>query len=336
MTTSPRHGHADDAARRNPYVFVVGCIRSGTTMLQRMLDSHPELACTYDTHFIPPIIKDLPRGVDPPLTDEIVARVTGHRRFDRLELPAASVEAARAQATTFGAFVCGLYDEYARLRGKRLAGEKSPGYCRHLPALHAIFPWTRTIHLLRDGRDVALSIMNWGKGPTKLELFRTEPVGVCALWWQWDVRVGRRDGAMLGGDHYREVRYESLVAEPEPAMRDLASFLGLAYAPQMVAYHEGRQRSDPGLSAKAAWLPPTPGLRNWRTQMSARDVELFEALAGDELARAGYERACATISPSVRDAAQRCRAWWADHMAKRTESAETVCAGAGVEERDRP
>jgi len=300
---------------QNPYLFVVGCPRSGTTLLQRMLNHHPQLAVANDTHFIPLAIKNVRLGVDPPLTFELIEWVRGYRRFARLGLSDAAVSEAAEKARTYSDFVSALYSELGSLHGKPLAGEKTPDYCRHLPRLHTLFPWVRTIHLIRDGRDVALSTLEWAredKGPGKLALWREEPVAVCALWWRWQVSFGVRDGVDLGPAKYQEVRYEELVAEPERTLRGIATFLDLPFTPEMLAYHEGKTRHKPGLSAKAAWLPPTPGLRDWRTQMAARDLELFEAIAGDFLSSLGYERAVHTISPQIAALAERCQKWW-DH-----------------------
>jgi hypothetical protein len=209
--------------------------------------------------------------------------------------------------------VSALYAEYGRRRGKPLAGEKTPDYVRRLPVLHALFPWARTVHIARDGRDVALSLLEWAdedKGPGKFALWRDEPVAVCALWWRWLVSTGRRDGRGLGPARYFEVRYEELVARPEQALRNVAAFLGVPFAPEMASYHEGKARPAPGRSAKSAWLPPTPGLRDWRAQMSGRDVELFEALAGDLLSSLGYERAAPAPTPGTAAVARACLRWW--------------------------
>lgn len=305
---------------RNPYLFVVGCPRSGTTLLQRMLNSHPLLAVANDSHFIPRVIKDLAVGTDPKLTPDLVERVRTYKRFYRLELPDAAVEEAAGRSRTYSEFVGALYSEYGRLRGKALAGEKTPDYVRYLPRLHALFPWARTIHIIRDGRDVALSTLEWAKkskGPGRFGLWRDEPVAVCALWWRRQVETGRVASESLDSNRYQEVKYEDLIDHPDASLRDLSAFLELPFSPDMLAYHEGRMRHDPGLSAKKAWLPPTQGLRDWREQMKYRDVELFEALAGDLLTSLGYERATRAVSPAISRTAGRCRRWWDSEMTRR-------------------
>ncbi len=78
---------------------------------------------------------------------------------------------------------------------------------------------------------------------------------------------------------------------PAEECAKLCSFLRLPFDDAMVRFHEGRTRKEPGLSTKKAWLPPTPGLRDWRSQMPPEDVERFEAAAGDLLDELGYERA---------------------------------------------
>lgn len=316
-----------------PYLFVVGCPRSGTTLLQRMLDHHPQLAVANDSHFIPQAIEAVAVGVDPTLTSELVEWVRTYRRFYRLDLSDAAVYEAAAKARTYREFVSALYSEYGRLRGKPLAGEKTPDYVRHLPRLHALFPWVRTIHLIRDGRAVALSTLEWAredKGPGKLELWREEPVAVCALWWRWQVSTGQHDGAALSPAQYREVKYEDLVARPEEILRALAAFLELPFAQEMLTYYAGKVRYQPGLSAKKAWLPPTPGLRDWRTQMKERDVELFEALAGDLLSALGYKRGFPTISPEIAAFAEKYRRWWESETTQRQARADRQPSSSGL------
>jgi hypothetical protein len=309
---------------RNPYLFVVGCPRSGTTLVQRMLDAHPRLAVSNDPHFIH---EGLPKrgGRDVALTPELVERVLACRALRRLGLPEEEIRSAAFRSATYGELVSAIYDEFARSRGKALAGEKTPRYVRFLPLLHGLFPWARILHVIRDGRDVALSMLDWAKpdrGPGRYRLWREQPIAVCALTWRWHVTTGQRDGSVLGPTLYREIGYERLIAEPEVTMRRILAFLELPFAPETVTFHAGRTRNDPRLASKDRWLPPTAGLRDWRAQMAAHDVELFEAIAGDALATLGYEIVHEQISPGVAELAGRLRDTWEHEVrAKRPRKA---------------
>ncbi len=318
-------------ARRNPYLFLVGCPRSGTTLLQRMLDSHPLLAVSNDSHFIPRAIAPHRPGTDPPLTPDLVERVLNYHRFARLHLPEGTARAAAGRAATYAEFVSELYSEHARLHGKELAGEKTPDYVRYLPLLHSLFPNARIIHIVRDGRDVALSTLEWAtaeKGPGKFALWQENPLAVCALWWAWQVESGRREGARLEPGIYREVRYEDLVADPEAILRELADFLAIPFAPEMVSFHAGKTKSEPGLSAKSAWLPATPGIRDWRTEMPPEDVQLFEAISGETLSSLGYEVTNEAIPAETAEKVRACGSLWDAELASRQAKTESRLAGA--------
>lgn len=297
----------------NPYVFVVGCPRSGTTLLQRMLDAHPDMAIANDTHFIPRAAKKaLRHNSDPELSNELVKAVLAYRRFYRMGLDDDEVREVASQSHKYSEFVSRLYDLRAQKQGKTISGEKTPDYCRKIPQLSALFPQAKFIHIIRDGRDTALSTLDWAnetKGPGKWGLWQSDPVGTCALWWRWQVSTGSTEGAKLPADRYREIRYEDLVSQPERRLEELAEFLEIEYSEDMSRFFVGKTRQKPGLSAKSAWIPPTKGLRDWRQQMSDEDALLFQELAGDWLERFAYEPAGqGTVTPS--DRAMRCKAWW--------------------------
>jgi hypothetical protein len=313
---------------RNPFLLVVGCQRSGTTLLQRMLDAHPRLAVANDTSFITRAVEAVLPGSadreaalrDPLRLPGLVAWIRGYHRFARLGLDDESFQRAAASARSYADFVSLLYDQFARNNGKELGGEKTPDYVRHLPLLHQLFPWAKTIHIIRDGRDVALSMLEWAsrdgkvRGPAKRALWREEPLATCALWWKWHVQSGRRSRPLLPPGQHLEVRYEALVADPEGVLRTVVDFLGLPFSDGMLRFHEGKPRPQDKPSAKAARMPLTPGLRNWRTQMKPEDVELFEALAGDLLSELGYP--CSSeISPATRERVQRCLRGWDENVA---------------------
>jgi hypothetical protein len=296
----------------NPYVFVVGCPRSGTTLLQRLLDAHPELAVINETLWITREAKNR-TGVagNGLVTPELVSRLFELRRFQRLELPRADVERLVEERLSYARFVTRVFDLYGQVRGKRLVGDKSPGYVRELRKLHALWPSARFVHLIRDGRDVWLSVAAWKKADRTVGHFATwavDAVVTTALWWERSVRLGREAGASLGPALYHEVRYEDLVADPARACGVLCGFLGLPYDAAMLRFHEGRaKKHEPGLPSKRAWLPPTSGLRDSRSQMPVEDHERFEAVAGDLLDELGYPRMISRVSAATAAEAARIR-----------------------------
>jgi hypothetical protein len=297
---------------RNPYLFVVGCPRSGTTLLRRLLDAHPKLAITPETHWIP---RWLERGIGVTregfATPELVSRLLALPKFSRTGIGRPELEGLlRTGPVRYAEFVRGFFDLYGRIEGKPLVGDKTPGYVRCLPLLHGLFPEARMVHLIRDGRDVARSAIGWRRWPNlarRLSTGRRHPIPTAALWWERHVRSGREAGEALGPGTYCEVRYEALVADPGGEAERLCAFLDLRFDEAMLRFHERRRRSDPGLSAKKAWLPPTPGLRNWRAEMSVDDVESFEAMSGDLLDVLGYPRGAPDPSAEARELAAEIR-----------------------------
>jgi hypothetical protein len=241
------------------------------------------------------------------VTAQFVPQLLAHRRFSRLELDARQVKnlVQGGYPKHYASLVTELFDLHGQLKGRRLVGEKSPGYVRHLPTLHALWPEARIVHLIRDGRDVALSALDWKKSDHIVGRYSTweeDRMATAALWWEWNVRLGRDAGEVIGSDRYCEVRYESLVADPEGACRKLSAFLGVPYDDAMLRFHEGRTREKPGRASKAAWLPVTPGLRRWEKQMQSDDAARFEAAAGNLLDELGYPRGTSPSGEQLRSA----------------------------------
>jgi hypothetical protein len=195
-------------------------------------------------------------------------------------------------------------------QGKPLVGDKTPAYVDRIPTLHVLWPEAKFVRIIRDGRDVCLSILDWKKRdhtPGPYATWEDDPVSTTALWWERKVRLGREAGASLDPGLYHEMRLESLVARPAEQCEALCGFLGVPYDDAMLRFHEGRERAKPGLDAKKAWRPIISGLRDWRSQMPAGDVEHFEAAVGDLLDELGYARAVPRPSSGALKHAQKIR-----------------------------
>jgi hypothetical protein len=282
----------------NPYVFIVGCPRSGTTLLRRIIDAHRQIAITRETHWIAKRFEKR-QGVTPDglVTPELLSWLLSDEKFTRMGIRQDELEGLMAgeEAVPYSTFVTGVFDLYGKGQGKRLVGDKVPGYVRRIPTLHALWPKAKFVHIIRDGRDVCMSAINWSRAYKLARRYSTwteDPTTTAAVWWEWQVRLGREDGGSLAPQLYHEVRYEELVSRPAKECEKLCSFLDLPYDDAMLKFHKGRTKMKPGRDAKRAWLPITSGLRDWRTQMPAEDLERFEAAAGDLLEELGYPRAC--------------------------------------------
>ena len=307
----------------NPHVFFVGCPRSGTTLLRRIGDAHPELAVIRELHWLPLWWKRrigiTPSGI---VTEELVRRLLDDARFPQLELAADRVAGlvAKDRPKHYARFVTELFDLHGQAKGKRLVGEKTPRYVRHVRTLHSLWPQAKVVHLIRDGRDVCLSMLGWskaGRDVGRLPPWDEDPVTTAALFWEWNVRLGREAGVSLGPDLYHELRYESLVADPEAECVRLCRFIGIPYDDAMLRFHEGRATPGLGLSAKEARLPVTAGLRRWQEQMRPGDARRFEAAAGSLLADLGYARATASLSKDELERAARLREVVREHVGSR-------------------
>ena len=200
----------------------------------------------------------------------------------------AGLDAANAARWVLGA----PFEAYARLHGKRRWGDKTPHYVHHVEHLLGIWPDARVVVLVRDGRDVALSLRRMPFGPNN--------AWAAAQWWARGIRAGRLAEARHPGQ-VRTVRYEDLVTDPRRHVQDVCAFLDLRYVPDMLAI----ERSDRSkiVPDQASWFPTlfeginTRAVARWRREMPARDQAVFAALAGEELAELGYPVPTRTVPP---------------------------------------
>jgi len=284
----------------NPYVFIVGCARSGTTLLERMVDAHPEIAITHQWHGIPrPFEKRKGMTAEGLVRPKLISHLLKLPWFTSMGLSREGLLKLMGdgQPVHYSDFVTCIFELYGKAQGKALVGDKTPNYVRKMRVLHALWPRARFVHLIRDGRDVCLSVVNWPEGASQLDkpgsfiTWADDPVSTIAFWWELNVRLGREAGSWLGPELYHEIRYELLACRPAEQCAALCGFLGLPYDDAMPQYHEDRTKADTEVDAGHPRLPVTTGLRDWRSQMPAEDVERFEAAAGGLLDELGYPRA---------------------------------------------
>jgi hypothetical protein len=267
-----------------PPVLVLGVRRSGTTLLRVMLDRHSELAVPDESYFIPQ------------LADRHLRRVAVDDFLDdlrRLEAPAEwglpldQVRSRLHEGMSVGEAIGTVYAVYAAEQGKPRWGDKTPMYMQNLRLLERLFPDALYVHLIRDGRDAAVSFLSMPEGLMTETWMQPHTAVEFACQWRTEVAGARRLGRRVGSNRYLEVRYEELVDDVEATMRSICEFARLPYEPSMTDY-VGSVDVSAKPHQQSLKRPPTPGLRDWRTEMSREDAASFEGVAGDLIQELGY------------------------------------------------
>ncbi len=253
-------------------------------MLRAMLDSHPQLAIPPESYFVAPLLE----SSEPLDLDGFVHAVAEDRYFADWQLPISALDELRddARIRTRADAVAGLYALYARQVGKAGYGDKTPSHLRFVDLLADRFPEARFVHIVRDGRDVAASVVTMDFGHTRF--------AEAARAWRRKVLKAHAAGSRIGPERYREVRYEDLVAEPEQVLRSICGFLGLDYVATMLDYHARADEVLAGLRdtdhVQGIRRPPTVGVRDWRVDLTPYEIAVFDEVAGEALDALGYDR----------------------------------------------
>jgi len=122
-----------------------------------------------------------------------------------------------------------FYRLYARKQNKLRYGDKTPLYCEHMAAIEKLLPEAHFIHIIRDGRDVALSLRPMPFAPA-------QDIKTLALYWRRLIQNGRQSGRHCRT--YMEIRYEELVCDPASVLVPICGFLRLDFDPVMLRYCE--------------------------------------------------------------------------------------------------
>ena len=273
--------------KSNPF-FVVGIGRSGTSLLRLMLHSHPRIAIPYESHFITDYYKNLTKygnleensnftGLIKDILNEPLTKMWDHS-FDLERI------IKNSEYRTFRGAIHAVYHDYAKGKGKARWGDKSD-YLDRMHTMNEIFPDAQFIHIIRDGRDVANSVLKLPWGPN--DIIRA------AEWWEKYIWLARRVGAVLGKERYIEVKYEDLVEDPECELKRLCLFLDEEYTPEMLEYHKDSDKAIPdsrkGQHYNLDSAPKRSRSYAWKREMRPSDVALFNRYANDMLKEVSYE-----------------------------------------------
>jgi len=257
-----------------------------------MLRSHPRISSpTGESQFMVPLHWDACRFGDLGRIDNVRRVLEEMRRlstefittdlhgmeFDVHALAEASISRG---ADTIPKIIRLLFETNAVGEGKVRWLDKTPYYACHMPTIYSMFPDATFIHIIRDGRDCALSML---QRRHDLRIFN---VYSAATTWKRFVDAAQASGRCMGNDRYLEVYYEKLVADPKGVMQRVCGFLAEQFDEGVVRFEKSR---DPHNKTPLLSKPVDSGnTAKWRHQMSARAVGVFECVAGETLGRNEY------------------------------------------------
>ncbi|GII88588.1 sulfotransferase [Sphaerisporangium siamense] len=271
-------------------VFIIGCPRSGTTMLQLMLHAHPRIAVPPETRFL--LQAYYHRRIHGDM------RVPGNRRalaewiatdkstkFRELGVDRdAYIRKAADGPGSLGSVIGEVFRGYAERFRKPRWGDKRPSYSKHVDVVLRLFPDAQFIHLIRDGRDCVASLkeMPW---------FTLDVYHAIAIWAA-TIDHGRRHAARLPADAYHELRYEDLTADPATELAKVCAFLGEDYDPAMC---EPSRVARVAVPARKVWHSNThhavtqARVGTWSTRLAPWEIALCEEVLGRRLRAYGYD-----------------------------------------------
>ena len=272
-------------ARSKAPVFVIGCSRSGTTLLYHMLLSSGNFAIyrmeSQIFTLFEPRFRPLRRLRN---KREMLQAWYQTRLYARSGLEPSEIEPRiMAECKNGGDFLRIVMEQMCRKQGVERWAETTPEHLLYIERIKETIPNALIIHVIRDGRDVALS---WEKLSQirRLPWDRNRAAMAAAIYWEWIVTRGRESGRKLNGD-YTEVRYEDLVCRPEEVLNNLEPFVEHDLNYRRIKEAGIGSVSSPNTAFKNDQRSP---IGRWKTDLGGDDLATVEALAGDTLRELGY------------------------------------------------
>ncbi|NEZ56156.1 sulfotransferase family protein [Adonisia turfae] len=270
----------------NP-IFLVGCPRSGTTLLQQMLDAHPDVAIAPETHFIRNFW--LKREHYGDLAEDANYQVLLHAiadipEFAEMELDLSTFQdAAQTLDRSYAALFTLLLEQFRQGRNTQIVGEKTPNHLLYMQTLQTFFPKARFIHIIRDPRAV---INSWKTVP-----WSTGSVGGDAEVWRRYMATARQSPPDNGAIF--TLHYEQLISASEDCLKKLCNFLELSFDASMLDYHTQQSKrvnvNREPWKGNAVRPVNNKSLNRWQTELSTLEIATIEAVASSEMCQLGYK-----------------------------------------------
>lgn len=273
--------------------FIIGSKRGGTTLLRLMLNKNSNIIVPPESHFFIPLLKKFTPKQLLSKEELVIAGniIKYHPRFVTWNITENRFEELLGSLQTPGSLsdlISVLFEEKTKEGGKERWGEKTPEYIDIIPEISALFPNAFFIALLRDGRDVNISLKQ--RGWEGWSIYQR------ALYWQRCAR--NMQFLKQSGINALFIKYEELVQNPASTLKQITGFLDTPYEDQMMNFTEDYKKNittteiATGVHTKLKRLPELSDIYKWKNSLSNNEIWKFESVCYEELLQSGYEIAC--------------------------------------------
>lgn len=258
-------------------IFIVGVGRSGTSMLQSMLNAHREITFPPETHFIRTYLSKNSEF------NSVKEEILNDSDLLKLDLPLKEIIENNSNLDDF---YKDLLQEYMYKQGKKHVGDKDPKNIEYMQLIRKVFPQAIIIHIYRDPRAVIASRM-------KAKWSKDRPLWQHILAYKTQLNYGCEQGNKLF-ENYIEIKYEKLLEETEEELKKLCKILDLKYDPNMIEFYKSSGDVVQGeeISWKQNCFNPVmlQNIDKWKNELSEAQIKDIEFVLEDEMKLLGYDQ----------------------------------------------
>jgi hypothetical protein len=266
-------------------VFILGTQRSGTTLLRLILNAHSKIAIPEEARFLTPLLrtKYLKDNISGEALRRMILYLSSNEQFKLWNYDSREFFAHLSQKTQISLreLIDSMFSSYCASEGKTIWGDKSL-FFGSIDILNALFPDSRFVHIVRDGRDVFDS---WRKmDPTK------NNAAVIALDWSYKLYKIECSLKKLAPERQLTIRYEDLIENPEGAIKTVCSSIGVEYETGMLEFHKTSHYYIGDHHSNLIFNAVTNNNREkWRKNLAPEETRIFNMVGRHYLAKYRYE-----------------------------------------------
>lgn len=284
-----------------PPLFIIGNPRSGTTLLRLIINAHSHFCVPPECGFIQWLYSTYSGWTkahikSPERVDQFLTDLANCRKIEtwHLDVPELKIRIQTSQPSSYAELCDTVLAQYiAQEKPKAIRwGDKNNYYIQHTNTLRHIFPESRFLCIVRDGRDVACSYRELIQRANKSSAYYPNlPSDISEIAFEWTTN-NTVIQKLIDSKKATWVRYEDLVETPEKAIRTICSSLNIPYKPKMLAFHTEKAASEP--REMLAWKEKTQSaittsqILRYKKDLTDQEVVAFEKQAGRLLDFFGY------------------------------------------------